>query len=330
MDFYYKADRNVAFVTTTKNGSTLMSNLSKADSSLSYLDIDEAIRVIIQNKTKIYSPFRHPYPRLISGLEVNFFKNTDFFDGIERGPDFPDKKACELYRNFVRYIDRAMYTPGTSIGSYYYRPYHLFDQHLDHWLIIPLVLVLYNLDVEMIPMHQLSDHLFQLFPNCEEHIRKSERKGSFDQPKEHLMPLWNAYKTVMNNPPTKVDPAMMEFISFEKWLEPEIRVFNLFNTKLTNTTLHYEANKIFQKVAQNGDYFYDLWSHRNQQIYKVIRILHEYLKPLDFFLALEQNTSQFVWAMKRNQKTYKEQLELISNSKSVTQNTLPKPKIDVL
>jgi hypothetical protein len=328
MDFYYKSDRNIAYVTTTKNGSTLMSNLSRADPSLQHLDIDSAIRMIVEKDAKIYAPYRHPYVRFISGLEVNFFNNTDFFDGFVKGPGFPTATDAKQYKNFVRYLDRAMYTPGTSIGSYYYRPYHLFDQHLDHWLIIPFVLVLYNLNVEMIPMHQLSDHLLQLFPKCEEHIRKSERKGSFDQPQEHLMPLWNAYKTIMNNPPTRFKPVMMEFISFEKWLEPEIRVFNLFNTPLKNTNIQYEANKIFEKVAENGDYFYDLWSHRNQQMYKVIRNLHEYVKPLDFFLALEQNISQFVWAMEENQKIYKEQLELIN--RSVTQNTLPKPRIDVL
>ena len=71
-----------------------------------------------------------------------------------------------------------------------------------------------------------------------------------------------------------------------------------------------------------------MWSPRNQQMYKVIKSLHEYVKPLDFFLTLEQNTSQFIWAMERNQKTYNEQLALIN--RSVTQNTLPKPGLDVL
>jgi hypothetical protein len=324
MDFYYKSDRNIVYVTTTKNGSTLMSNLSKADSSLTYLDTDNAMRVIVKNDAKIYAPYRHPYPRFISGLEVNFFNNTDFFDGIEKGPNFPDKESCKLYKNFVRYIDRAMYSPGTSIGSHYYRAYHLFDQHLDHWLIIPFILVLYNLNVQMVPMHDLTNHLLQVFPKCKEQIIKSERKGSFDQPQEHLIPLWNAYKSVMMKPPPNNKPFLLESITFEKWIEPEIRVFNLFNTKLTNTTLHYEANKIFEKVAQNGDYFYDLWSHRNQQMYKVIRHLHEHVKPLDFFLSLERTTSKFVWAMEENQKTYRQQLELIN--RSVAQNTLPSPK----
>lgn len=328
MDFYYKSDRNIAYVVTTKNGSTLMANLSKADSSLSYLDTDTAIQIIIKNKAKVYAPYRHPYPRFISGLEVNFFNNTDFFDGIEKGANFPDKDACKLYKNFVRYIDRAMYTPGTSIGRHYFRAYHLFDQHLDHWLIIPFVLVLYGLDVEMIPMYDLTSHLLKIFPKCKDQIMKSERKGSFDQPQEHLIPLWNAYKSVMMKPVINNKPFMLESITFEKWMEPEIRVFNLFNTKLTNTTLTYEANKILRKVAQNGDYFYDLWSHRNQQMYKVIRSLNEYTTPIDFFVSLEQTTSKFIWAMEENQRTYNRQLE--SDLKSVTQNTLPKPGIDVL
>lgn len=326
MDFYYKADRNIAYVVTTKNGSTLMSNLSKADSSLIYLDTDEAIKTIILNKSKVYAPFRHPYPRMISGLEVNFYNHTDFFDGINKGSGFPDREACNHYKNLVRYLDRAMSAPSSSIGSHYYRPYHLFDPHVDHWLIIPFVLVLYDFDVEMIPMYDLSKHLLTVFPSCEEYIRKSERKDSFDKPQDHLMPLWNTYKTIMMKPPVFFVPT--DYVVFEKWMEPEIRVFNLFNTKLINTTIQYEANKVFRKVADNGDYFYDIWSPRNRQMYNVIRNIHKYIKPMDFFLKLEETTSKFVWAMEENQKIFKQHSELINTT--VAQNTLPKPRIDVL
>lgn len=305
MIFYHDTKENSLYLTTLKNGSTLLGEISDRNKHLRYVEPDEATS-IAHSGSIIYTPFRHPFPRFVSGLSVNFFNQTDGFEDVGITNNFLNEDSVRTYKNLIRYLDRTTVTLGNMHGSYYFRPYHLYDLHLDHWLYVPMTLLLYNFNVKFIPLFEFTNHVKEKFSNINDLVSVRERKNSFDKINKEYTSLWEAYKSIMiENPPGGIKVKNTNHISFDEWMKPEIEIFNLLNTHLNTPNLNFAAHKAFNRISMQGDYFVDVWSPRITNLYYMLKDIHRYKTPIDFFTTFEGKMNPLINSLSDIYNPYK-------------------------
>jgi len=267
-DFYY---------TTNRLGSTLLYEISKEDSSLQHIiHPPQLIKHVNDKRTnnRIIFPFRDPIARFKSGLNVNMFNRTtlDFkFEGIH-------PTSLWHYKYMLLSLDNIL-ADNTSVLSYIYRrPFHLFDKHTDHWLMIPLIYMVYNYNVKLLPLYDLSKVLKDRFPSSAELILKRERADSFNTPLPKYEKIWQVYKEVfIDHEPLGYENIPNESkITWQKWMASEKEIFDMIMKYLNTNNLNHGAHKMVNKILNTGQYLHDYRSPISLQCYYTIQQLEFY------------------------------------------------------
>jgi len=268
--YYYKPDEDAYYITTTKNGSTLLHEIAETDNRLKPIDLHSCLASAHKNDSVIRIPFRNPKPRFISGLSVNLFNNTNGRFAVDLQGATATFTLSVHYNNFVNFFKNSInnlnsFAPGKIISP----PYHLFDSHLDHWLCIPLLLILCDYKVELIPMHDFTNHLTERFPDCASIVKARERKNSFDVVNGELLPLWEAYKHVM------IDTSTYSY-SWEEWMSPELEIFNVLSSNYDKDTV----KSTFEKLWNQQIYFNEPFSPRCNNMYNFLSVIRQIQQPI--------------------------------------------------
>lgn len=288
--YYYKPDDNSCYFTTNKNGSTVLAEIAEKSGQLKNLNLESCIDIISKDNSTIRIPFRDPFPRFVSGLSVNLHNCTEGEFGVDLGGNTANFTLSVHYNNFLRYFYHSVFGPSTVFERDTFIGYHLFDKHLDHWLYVPLILLYYGYNVELIPMYELSDHLMVNFIDCNQVIKDRERKNSFNEIHKELIPFWQAYKHRM------IDHANFS-CSWDHWMDPEIKIFEELNRQYKSPA-DIDAGRLVDYTFDNKFYFGDFYSPKIFDLMELLKSIHKHKTPDDRFLMLTKTFYNFLDARK--------------------------------
>lgn len=273
MDFFIDNKEQNLYVTTKRNGSTLLSEISTKADNLVQIDLTTFANILADNKSvKIYAPIRDPNTRFKSGLAVNLYNRSNGVINII------NDEVLMLFKHMITYFDNSIVESGKLLSIYPVRPFHLYDPHCDHWLGTLMIFSSLNYDLVPIPMNMFSSHLMDRFPEGIDYIKNRERQDSFDQAKPEYERLWDVYKEV-------IDVA-----SFDKWMSPELEIFNMLMSH-TGTELNDRSFNCLNDLLDRKIYFNDLYSPNMQTMFTIVQELSSRkltTDRLDQFLALYQ------------------------------------------
>jgi len=309
MNFYYDQIKGELYLTSNRNGSTILSEVAGEYKNLSTVPLPTVFEYLESDPTTpIYCAFRDPYVRFVSGLEVQFFNIT----GIIM-PNSPPKTSSEIehlktiidqYKVMLRYVVTNSQTTGTFY-EYPRMPYHLYDTHLDHWLWPSVFLGAYGYNVKLVPMHDFSKLLLENFPQAEYLIKKRERPDSFDRVKQSCIPLMDAYKEIMieqfewNPAHQRRNPDML--VTWDKWMNVEQEIFINYklNHNLSKPTDMYK--NLLDKILNDPFYVSDIESPKCMAMNSLIenipdaKIRNNRIKRMtDSFHKAKQGLSSFI------------------------------------
>lgn len=216
-----------------RTGSSLLHDVSCFVPDMLYISTDQAFQIIKQRPdTPIYITYRDPELRFRSGLQVNICQDPINSDEISR----PTLELISSYIQKIRYLDFCM---GVQVAAeinspdmyptYYRRPYHLYDQHIDHCLWRPYLLLLHGYNVKLMCITEWSGHLLKYYPECAPLIQQHERKDANTAPAEGTNILWDAYYSVFGV------PARVATHTWEMWMSQEQLVYDAlveYNTRI--------------------------------------------------------------------------------------------------
>jgi hypothetical protein len=274
------------YMTGLRNGSTLMDEIKEivGPNRLFRHEFPEDLIKLISNDRsyKIYMPFRNPMIRFKSGLTVNMYNRCGFDTSIiEANVEYPEYYI--LYKGMLRYLDNSYANDHNIFHLNYYRPYHLFDTHIDHLLYKPLIYLAYGFDVHMIPLNKFSDHLYKYFPEAISKIYERGRPDSFDKSSPLHEKVWDVYKEIF----VDNDPEFYKYkypedrtLTFNLWMKPELEIFNLFLENYTNVNLlKTKSRALINHFIKTKQYFKDPYSPKTMEIGTTVPMLEVYNKP---------------------------------------------------
>lgn len=274
MDFFIDTCDQNLYITTKRNGSTLLSEISSVSSRLRSVDLQEAIGLLNKN-TKIYAPIRDPITRFKSGLSVNLYNRTSNQFNII------DDTAVNLYKQMLIYFDNSIVETGKLISIYPSRPYHLYDPHCDHWLGTLLLFSGLGFNLEPVPMNKLSEHLLQRFPEGSDYIKKRERTDSFNKTKPDYEKLYETYKEIF------IDKTLSDTMTFDQWMHVELEIFDLLMS-YTDKELNEQSFLLLNSILDRKVYYNDLYSPNTHTMFIILQELSQKnltTEKLDNFLA---------------------------------------------
>jgi hypothetical protein len=297
MNFYYDQNKNELYLTSNRNGSTILLEIAGVCENLTSISLSKALEYLKSDPdAPIHCAFRDPYVRFASGLEVQFFNVT----GIVMPP--PPKNYSEIaylktiigqYKTMLRYVVTNSQT--TSSFYHYLRlPYHLYDTHLDHWLWPSVFFGAYGYNVKLVPMYDFSKLLLENFPKAKSLIKKRERLTSFDTVKQSCIPLMDAFREIMidnfewSAGHENGNPDML--ITWDKWMNVEQEIFLTYksNHHLFKPIKMY--NKLLDKMINDPFYISDIESPKCAAMNLLVDSIHDF-KPHNF--RLKKMTDSF-------------------------------------
>jgi hypothetical protein len=296
MDFFIDKQEPALYVTTKRNGSTLMAEISSVSTHLQRIEIAELAEVLSKEKhIPIYSPIRDPLTRFKSGLSVNLFNRSDFkFNKVT-------DTSLELFKHMLIYFDDCIGESGKLLSTYPVRPFHLYDPHCDHWLGSLMLFGALGFNLQVVPMNKFSQHLESRFPQGVEFIKNRERPDSFNNTKEDYEKLWEIYKEVFIERVPDHIQCMKEnnekIITFNEWMNPEIDIFNMLMQN-KETAMHQLSNHYLDLFLDKKIYFNDLYSPNIQDMSIVLEELAEHkllTRRLYKILALYRDVKNYTY-----------------------------------
>lgn len=275
MNLFLDTNENSLYVTTKRNGSTLMTEISTVAPNLQSINLETFADLLVTDKNiKIYAPVRDPIVRFKSGLAVNLYNRSGHLNVI-------DNTTLNLYKHMLMYFDNGIIEPGKLLTVYPNRPFHLYDSHCDHWLGTLMLLPCLGSNLVVIPMNKFSEHLKHKFSEGTEFISNRERPDSFNNTKPDYEKLWEVYKKVF------VDVKLENTLSYEQWMEPEIKIFKIL-TAYKDDMLKIKSELLFNDLLDRKLYFNDLYSPNTHTMFTIINELSSRgltTEKLDNFLA---------------------------------------------
>lgn len=282
MIFHDLKDEKI-YYTTNRLGSSLLLDISERDNKFVLINPSDLPKIVAKNnrKTEIIFPFREPIARFKSGLSVNLYNRTDFTKKIlDYESALNNSLILDQYRYMLMILDNTAADNSHFLAANYKRPYHLYDMHTDHWLYMPMLFMVYNYNVKLLPLYELSKHLAARFPNCIDLIQKRERKNSFNETDPLYENIWKIYKEVfIDRIPINYENVTREDNrgkTWQEWMDPEIEIFNTFVKYLNTPNLTYAAHKLANKFLDKLIYFDDPFSTISWNIHNTIRDIQRY------------------------------------------------------
>lgn len=268
---------NSLYATVNRNGSTLLSEISERNRTCKIIQIETMIQHLeVRPETPIYCPFRNPLVRFKSGLAVNLHNRTMFKDN--NPTDEALEKSYRHFETIVNYFDITFGTMENVIGSSYHRPYHLFDQHIDHWLSLPLTMCVYGYNVQPIKMNEFSEHLKTKFDNVNDLIEKRQRPDSYDKSTPQQERLFSIYKSVFVDKKPEFENRISLNLrkTFDQWMAPELEIFNFFHNNYKTANINHVAHNIVKKFFDQKIYFNDPYSVNHSSVIRLTKLIHKY------------------------------------------------------
>lgn len=274
MDFFIDKHEPALYVTTKRNGSTLLSEISTVSDNLQRVETPEFVNTITRDrKIPIYAPIRHPMIRFKSGLSVNLYNRSDFKFNVV------DENSLNLFRQMLIYFDDCMGESGKLITIHPVRPFHLYDSHCDHWLGRLMIFSSLGFNLRPIKMNEFSEHLESRFSQGIEFVKKRERSSSFDTSSPHHELLWEVYKEVfIERIPDHIQVMIdnnQTYMTFDQWMKPEIEIFEMFLT-YAGSDLHSASHKRLNDYIDRKIYYNDLYSPNAQATFSILENLEKY------------------------------------------------------
>lgn len=274
MDFFIDKNEPAMYITTKRNGSTLLSEISTVVDNFERIQIPEFVNTVARNRSiPIYAPIRDPLVRFKSGLFVNLHNRSDFkFNNV-------DENALHLFRYMLVYFDNCTGETGKLVSTYPVRPFHLYDSHCDHWLGGLMILSALGFKLKPIRMNNLSKHLEYRFRQGIDFINNRERPSSFDKSKPDYEQLWEVYKEVfIERTPDHIQEMInnnQTFMTFDQWMKPEIDIFNMF-LNYEGSELNSASHNCMNDYIDRQIYFNDLYSPNGQTVFALLEFLSNY------------------------------------------------------
>ena len=292
---YFDPKEKSLYFPSNRNGSSLIDNICHSYNLLQELSLYDALAIANEDPNiKIYIPFRDPIVRFKSGLTVNFFRMAPE-NILESGSSIREllpTSYSSQYASHITYL-RDLYSKNIEpVYDPYFEicPYHLYDVHLDHSLYRPLILLLHDYNVQLVPMNKLSEHLAERFVEATP-ILGVNRANTFSANNEISKLLWEIYKEIFVD--TIEILQNQKQITWKLWMDQEVHIFKTFCTYIDTPNMTYCANKLLKNIYKNGFYFSD----RNSMVYKGTSSLlneiqqHKKLHPwlVNYYNANEQH-----------------------------------------
>ena len=292
---YFDPKEKSLYFPSNRNGSSLIDEICHSYNLLQELSLYDALALANDDPNiKIYIPFRDPIVRFKSGLTVNFFRMAPE-NILQSGSSVREWFPTSYGKQYISHITYLRDLYSKSIGPVYdpyfeICPYHLYDVHLDHSLYRPLILLLHDYNVQLIPMNKLSEHLAERFVEATP-IIGANRANTFSANNEDSELLWKMYKEIFVD--TIEIPQNQKQITWKFWMDQEVHIFKTFCTYMNTPNITYCANKLLKNIYKKGFYFSD----RNSMVYKGTSLLlsdiqqHKKLHPwlVNFYNANEQH-----------------------------------------
>lgn len=293
---YFDPKEKSLYFPSNRNGSTLIDKICHSYNLLQELSLYDALALANEDPNiKIYIPFRDPIVRFKSGLTVNFYRMASESILKDRSPIRHLLYTTSYGKQYISHITylRDLYSKLIEpVYDPYFQicPYHLYDVHLDHSLYRPLILLLHDYNVQLIPMNKLSEHLAARFIEATP-IIGANRANTFDTNNEDSELLWKMYKEIFVD--TIEIPQNQKQITWKLWMDQEVHIFKTFCTYIDTPNMTYCANKLLKNIYKNGFYFAD----RNSMVYKGTSFLlsgiqqHKKLHPwlVNYYNANQQH-----------------------------------------
>ena len=212
--------------TPQPNGDDLksfLSSINKKDSTI--------------NNTTINIIFRNPIDRYKSGLHVSTvtrsfsakYKQLSFSDGFVNNDDM--KLLFHIFESALKQHSKE--GDLTSI-------FHFNDSHTDHVLWLPAVLLFLGFNVKLIHIDDYTSFLLSEFPEANDYILANKMQSSMRSNIRNSI-YWAVYDELVlrcqflrDNPQFLIRNS--PFKSWEEWMEPELKLYNLFNKNIDNLT----------------------------------------------------------------------------------------------
>lgn len=263
---YFDSKEKALYFPSNRNGSSLIDKICHSYNLLQELSLYDALALVNEDPNiKIYIPFRDPIVRFKSGLTVNFYRMASESILEDRTPiqNLLYTSYGEQYASHITYL-RDLYSKEIEpVYEPYFAicPYHLYDVHLDHSLYSPLILLLHDYNVQLIPMNKLSEHLAARFIEATS-ILDVERANTFSANNQISKSLWEIYKKIFVD--TIEIPQDQKQITWKLWMDQEVHIFKTLCTYIDTPNMTYCANKLLKNIYKKGFYFSD----RNSMVYK--------------------------------------------------------------
>lgn len=276
--FYIDKEHNIAWLTSFRNGSTMLENIASLNSNLliyKFADIKLHNYLKENPNAPIYTVFRDPEVRFRSGLKAVFHK-------ISNGSD----NYNSLLNYIKNVIERSMpFRDFGRMNAVNHRIFYLFDSHLDHTLWAPMTLATYGHNIKLIPMNEYSGYLNCYYPK--EYSAKSNniRSDSFDTSTAAQNALWDSYKEIMFN--------NNELTAFDQWMSVEKQIFEMYKNNYKQDNIKEISKELMQIAINDPLYFTDIYSTRVDLINRLLEKLHMDDTETSKYPLYEYNQSYF-------------------------------------
>lgn len=304
MDTIYNHNLKFFYFTSPRNGSSVVKDIATRYPEIKDVGTAKAFSILdAEPYTPIYIPFRDPEVRFKSGLAVNLYRDLHKYqDLMEKGPG---KLITEgygaVYKHKLEYIDNIAsnnmpYISGASRG-FLRRPFHLFDDHVDHSLRIPFTLILYGYNVKLVYLEDWSSHLKTLYPNAIDLITSRERIKSSTTNNPDVYPLWSIYKsifvdqkTVPRPPELKIEESYsLKTLTWDRWMAPEKKIYKILRQYKDSDNLKEICFRIFKEIINDKVYFTDSFSPSFNKLFTLINFIHNSKESIpEFFYMLQE------------------------------------------
>lgn len=232
MRIFFDKDKKILFITPYKCASTFIESVAERNNLIDLtlqttgISLDD---ISSDKNVTIYVTYREPLGRFKSGLKMvqHFYKKdtTRSLSEFEIG--------CRTLFNVFKYT--------SFFDKSNLQPYHLFDSHTMHWMMLIPILYVLDANVKPINIKNISAEIKKHYDNVDDLIDKWQ-EGLKDSDT-----LFTIFQEVLKETTKK------EYITFDEWMAPEIEIFNYLNDNKLNKL---SAIKLINNIYSNHRHYF--------------------------------------------------------------------------
>lgn len=235
-------------------GSSLVFDISQKYKSLKIIDFDEAVSLISSNPDlEIVMSLRAPKETYNSGLEVILLNGNVGIVKPEIATEFATVNRTQLTTILSKHFKKQIIGWEHSLPAY-----DNGDAHLSHWLYLPILLLAGGYNVTLVPLSSWSDYLIQDYPRCKT-LLEDAKMNSLNCGRKKLRD--DVTVAALSNIILTPQKDSNSLYTWEKWMEPEVHLFDMLNKYIDNPKKSYLAYAL-NRLASEEIY----WNTKNFHI----------------------------------------------------------------